>query len=278
MLVDGVGLVLEGGGMRCVFTAGVLDYFMDHDIEFPYVAGVSGGACAAACYLSHQRGRQKKCLIDLYEQYHYVSLKQFFTKGAVFDLDLVVEDFSNTILPFDYDAFFANPVQREFVASNCETGEAVYFDERKSRKRLTSICKASCAVPVVTKKQYIDGVQMLDGGICDPVPIHRAISKGFKRNIVVLTRNPHRRSPYTNLPIPPGIFQPAITKKMRHRGRDYNNLMQFIEDKAKSGEVLVLQPLKKLKVSSVEKNFDRLRELYQEGYECAKAIHDYLGI
>lgn len=278
MLVDGVGLELEGGGMRCVFSAGVLDYFMDHNIEFPYVAGVSGGACAAACFLAHQRGRHKQCLIDLYEKYHYVSFKQFFTKGAVFDLDLVVDDFSNSILPFDYDAYFANPVQREIVASNCETGEAVYFDERESRERLLAICKASCAVPVVTKKQYVDGVQMLDGGVCDPVPLRRAIEKGFKRNVVVLTRNPKRRSPFTNIPIPPGIFGAAITEKMRHRGRDYNNLMQFIEDKAKTGEVLVIQPLKKLKVSSVERNIDHLKELYQEGYECAKAIHQFLGI
>ena len=278
MIVDGVGLVLEGGGMRCVFTAGVLDYFMDHDIEFPYVAGVSGGACAAACYLSHQRGRQKKIFIDFFKRFKIISLSQFFTKGAVFDLDLAVDRISKKILPFDFDAFFANPVEREFVASNCNTGEAVYFDERQSRQRLIDICKASCAVPVVTKKQFIDGVQMLDGGVCDPVPIKRAISKGYKRNIVVLTRNPHRRSPYTNLPIPLGIYGTAITKKMRHRGRDYNNLMQFIEAKAETGEVLVLQPLKRLKVTSIEKDTDRLLELYEEGYECAKAIHAYLGI
>ena len=104
MIVDGVGLVLEGGGMRCVFTAGVLDYFMDHDIEFPYVAGVSGGACAAACYISHQRGRQKKVFIDLFKRFKVVSLSQFFTKGAIFDLDLAVDRISHKILPFDFDA------------------------------------------------------------------------------------------------------------------------------------------------------------------------------
>ena len=91
MIVDGVGLVLDGGGMRCVFTAGVLDYFMDHDIEFPYVAGVSGGACAAACYISHQRGRQKKVFIDLFKRFKVVSLSQFFTKGAIFDPESVTK-------------------------------------------------------------------------------------------------------------------------------------------------------------------------------------------
>lgn len=278
MVANDVALVLEGGGMRCVFTAGVLDYFLDHDIEFPYVVGVSGGACAAACYIAHQPRRQKQCLIDLYEKYHYISLKNFFTKGNMFDLDMVIDEFSNTILPFDYDTFFASRHQREFVASNCLTGEAAYLDERSSRKRLTQICKASCAVPVVTKKQYVDGIPMLDGGISDPIPIRRAISKGYTKNVVVLTRNPHRRSPFTNLPIPPGIFKKEITKKMRHRGRDYNEVMEFIEAQAEKGDTLVIQPLKKLKVSSVEKNIDRLNDLYQEGYECAKAIHQFLGL
>ncbi|MCQ2192056.1 MAG: patatin family protein [Paludibacteraceae bacterium] len=278
MKVEGVGLVLEGGGMRCVFSAGVLDYFMDHDIEFPYVAGVSGGACTALCYLAKQPRRQKQCFIDLYEKYHYIGIKNFITKRNFFDLDMVVEEFGTTIIPFDFETYFNNPIECEVVASNCLTGEADYFDERKSPKRLMQIAKASCSVPVVTRKQYVDGVPYLDGGISDPVPLFRAISKGYKRNVVVLTRNAGRRSPFTNIPIPPGIFGREITKKMRYRGRDYNNLMKVIEEKAASGEVLVIQPQKKLKVSAVERNIDRLRELYEEGYECAKAIHAYLGI
>lgn len=276
MKAEGVGLVLEGGGMRCVFTAGVLDYFMDHDIEFPYVVGVSGGACNALCYLAHQPRREKQCLIDLYEKYRYISVKNWITKKSMFDLDLVIDEFSQSILPFDYNAYFNNPTECEIVASNCLTGEPVYLDERKSPMRLGQICKASCSLPVITQKQYVDGVPMLDGGISDPIPIHRAIEKGYKRNVVVLTRNPKRRSPFTNLPIPPGIFGKQITSKMRYRGRDYNNVMQFIEDKEQSGEVLVIQPLKKLKVSAVEQNLDSLRELYEEGYECAKVIHEFL--
>lgn len=278
MVTEGVGLVLEGGGMRCVFTAGVLDYFMDHNIEFPYVTGVSAGACAALCYLSRQPRRQKQCLIDLQSKYHYLRLRNFFTKHNVFDLDMVVGEFSNTVLPFDYETYFKNPARCEIATSNSLTGKADYFDERQSRERLVQIAKSTCAVPVVTNKQYVDGVQMYDGGVCDPVPIHRAISQGYKKNVVVLTRNAFRRSPFTNIPIPSGVFPKAITPKMRHRGRDYNQLMAFIEKKSKTGEILVIQPQKKLKVSSIERNPDRLQELYDEGYECAKVIHAYLGI
>lgn len=262
--------------MRCVFTAGVLDYFMDHNIEFPYVVGVSGGAANALCYLARQKGREKQCLIDLYEKYRYISFQNWITKHSLFDLDLVVEEFGNSILPFDYDAYFNNPTECELVASNCLTGEAAYLDERMNRDRLVQICKASCSVPVVTKTQYVDGIPMLDGGISDPIPIRRAISKGYKKNVVVLTRNPNRRSPFTSLPVPPGFFGKEITQKMRHRGRDYNETMEFIEQKSREGDVLIIQPLKKLKVSSVERDIDDLKDLYQEGYECAKVIHEFL--
>ncbi|MCQ2235124.1 MAG: patatin family protein [Paludibacteraceae bacterium] len=271
-LMEGIGLVLEGGGMRCVFTAGVLDYFLDHGIEFPYTAAVSGGACTAMCYLAKQRGRQKKCFIDLYEKYHYISLKNWVTKGSMFDFDLVFDEFSNRILPFDYDTYFSNPCQLETVASNCLTGEAEYLDERKDRDRLTQICRASSSLPIIMKQQKVDGVPMLDGGISDPVPIKRAISKGFSKNVVVLTRNRGHVSPFTNLPIPPKIFGAEIRKKMRNRGARYNEILRFVEQEADKGNILLIQPKKKLKVSAVEKNIDRLRELYQEGYECGAEI------
>lgn len=276
--MEKTGLVLEGGGMRCVFTAGVLDYFMDHHITFDYVAAVSAGAAAAACYLANQPTREKQCLIDLYKKYRYISLKNWITKKNMIDYKLIFDDFSFKILPFDFQTYFNNPTQCEMVTSNCRTGEANYLDERQSPERLTAICRASCAIPIVSQIADVDGEPMLDGGISDPIPVHRALEQGCTKTVVVLTRNPGRRSPYTNIPIPPILFHkyPKIRAKMRTRGRLYNEQMAFIEEKQEKGELLVIQPMKKLKASAVERNIDKLQALYEEGYECAKSIHDFL--
>ena len=277
--MEKTGLVLEGGGMRCIFTAGVLDYFMDNGIEFDYVAAVSCGAANAACYLSRQRGREKNCLTDMLDKYKYISLKNWVTKKNLIDYKMLFEDLSyEGEIPFDFDTYFGNPTECEMVTSNLLTGEAMYLDERHDKERLTKICHASCTIPVISQTMFVDGIPMLDGGICDPIPIHRAIEKGCTRNVVVLTRNSGRRSPYTNLPIPPFVYgkYPNIRPKMRTRGRLYNEQMEFIEQKEKAGEILVIQPLKKLKVSAVERNTKKLEELYREGYECAERIKEFL--
>ena len=268
--------MLEGGGMRCVFTAGVLDYFMDHDIYFPYVVGVSGGACNAVCYVARQRGREKACLIDLYEKYHYISLKNWITKRSMFDFHLVFDEFSYGDFPFDFNTYFHSPIVCETVTSNCLTGQAEYLDERKDEQRLTAICKASCSLPVIMQQQQVDGVPMLDGGICDPVPIRRAMETGHRRNVVVLTRTPGHRSPYTHLPIPSFMFSDAIRPRMADRGKRYNETLAFVEEERRQGNALVIQPQNKLKVTAVGGEIPDLRELYEEGYEAAKAIHAFL--
>lgn len=276
--MEKIGLVVEGGGMRCIFTAGVLDYFMHKGITFPYIAAVSGGAAAASCYVARQPERQKKCLIDLYMKYRYISLKNWMTKKNMIDYKLLFEDFSYDILPFDFDTFFKSETECEIVTSNLLTGEANYFVEKESKKRLIDICHASSTIPVISQTVQVDGVPMLDGGICDPIPIHRAMEKGCTKNVVVLTRNPGRRSPYTNLPIPPFLYgkYPNIRQKMKTRGQLYNEQMKFIEEKQKSGDILVIQPMKKLKVTAVERDTAKMMRLYKEGWECAKSIHAFL--
>lgn len=278
--MDKIGLVLEGGGMRCVFTAGVVDYFMDHNIVFPYVAGVSAGAGNALCYLAHQPRREKQCLIDLYEKYHYISLKNLIVKHSLFDFDLVFDEFSKNILPFDFDTFFNNKeTECEIVTSNCVTGEANYYSEHESPDRLNQICKASCSLPVIMPMRVVDGYPMLDGGISDPVPLQRAISKGCKRNVVVLTRPYGHVSKLTNLPLPSFLFHkyPKIRAKMIDRGKRYNEQLRMIEEMERKGEVLVFRPKAPMMVSTVERNTDRLRQLYAEGYEAAKTIHAFLA-
>ena len=125
-------LILEGGGLRGVFTCGVLDYFMDHGITFPLTVGVSAGACNGLSYMSGQRGRAKASNIDLMEKHHYVGLKYLFTQGCIMDFKLLFEDFPTKITPYDYDTYFSNPDRYVMVTTKCLTGQAEYMEERKS--------------------------------------------------------------------------------------------------------------------------------------------------
>lgn len=125
-----MGLVLEGGGMRGVFTCGVLDYFMDHHIEFPYGIGVSAGACNGLSYMSHQRGRAKYSNIDMMKKYHYIGLKYLWYQHSILDQKLLYEIFPEELLPYDYEAYFKNPARFEMVTTNCVTGRACYLEER----------------------------------------------------------------------------------------------------------------------------------------------------
>mgnify|MGYP002695932491 FL=1 len=183
------GLVLEGGGMRGVFTCGVLDNFMDRGVRFPYTIGVSAGACNGLSYLSGQRGRAKYSNIDLLEKYNYIGLKYLLKKRNIMDFDLLFRKFPEHILPYDYEAYFNCPERYVMVTTNCLTGEANYFEEKRNKDRVIDIVRASSSLPFVCPIVYVDGIPMLDGGIVDSIPLMRARQDGYTRNVVVLTRN-----------------------------------------------------------------------------------------
>ena len=153
---DRSGLVLEGGGMRGVFTCGVLDSFMDHGIRFPYTIGVSAGACNGLSYMSGQRGRAKYSNIDLLEKYNYIGLKYLLKKRNIMDFDLLFQEFPEHILPYDYEAYFHCPERYVMVTTNCETGEANYFEEKRSKSAslilcvLRAVCRLSVPLPTWT--------------------------------------------------------------------------------------------------------------------------------
>ncbi|MBR5892831.1 MAG: patatin family protein [Bacteroidaceae bacterium] len=189
-------LILEGGGMRGVFTAGVLDNLMDRGIQFPYVIGVSAGACCALSYMAHQRGRAKYGNIDLLEQYNYIGIGNLIFKGNIMDFDLLFHTFPEKIYPYDYEALARNSARFEIVTTSCLTGKPCYYDERQSSpRRIIDIVKASSSMPFVSPIVYVDGEPMLDGGIGDSIPLMRAMEQGYKNNMVVLTRNRGYRKP-----------------------------------------------------------------------------------
>lgn len=271
MRLEKTGLVLEGGGMRGTFTSGVLDFFIDHDIEFSYGIGVSAGACNGVSYVSHQRGRSRFSNIELLEKHKYISIKHLLRTKSIIDLELLYNRFTEEILPFDYDSYFARDMRFEIVVTDCMTGKALYLEEKSDRKRLIDIVKASASLPYVCPIAYVDNLPMLDGGITDSIPIERSINQGYKQNIVVLTRNLGFRKNKRTMKAPSFIYNkyPLLRQALSNRSHIYNKQLEMVEQMEQDGSILVIRPERPIVVGRMERNVKKLAELYQEGYECA---------
>ena len=268
------GLILEGGGMRGVFTCGVLDCLMDRGIRFPYTIGVSAGACNGLSYMSSQRGRARYSNIDLLEKYRYISFKHLIFKGNIMDFDLLFDDFPNRIIPYDYPALAACEERFEMVATNCHTGRACYFEEKHDPDRIIDIVKASSSLPFVSPISYVDGEPMLDGGIADSIPLLRAREQGYDNNLVVLTRNRGYRKSEGAIHLPPFVYgrYPQLREAIRRRNVLYNEQLALVERLEDEGTLTVLRPERPIEVGRIERDTRKLTALYDEGYACAQAL------
>ena len=262
------GLVLEGGGMRGVFTSGVLDAFMKHNLTFPYVVAVSAGACNGMSYVSHQPRRARISNIDYLERYKYIGIRHLVTQGCIFDRDLLYDKFPNQYLPFDFDTFFNSEMEFEMVTTNCRTGLPMYLSERHDRQRALDIVRASSSLPYVSKIVDVDGEPMLDGGIVDSIPVERAIAKGFPRNVLVLTRNKGYRSTGRDHKTPRFVYRnyPRLRVALSHRIEAYNAQLDTIDRMEAEGRVLCIRPERPMEVGRIEKDTAKLARLYEEGF------------
>lgn len=262
------GLVLEGGGMRGVFTSGVLDAFMKHNLTFPYVVAVSAGACNGMSYVSHQPRRARISNIDYLERYKYIGIRHLVTQGCIFDRDLLYDKFPNQYLPFDFDTFFNSEMEFEMVTTNCRTGLPMYLSERHNRQRALDIVRASSSLPYVSKIVDVDGEPMLDGGIVDSIPVERAIAKGFPRNVLVLTRNKGYRSTGRDHKTPRFVYRnyPRLRVALSHRIEAYNAQLDTIDRMEAEGRVLCIRPERPMEVGRIEKDTAKLERLYEEGF------------
>ena len=265
-------LVLEGGGMRGVFTCGVLDYLMDHKIRFPYAIGVSAGACNGLSYMSHQRGRGKFSNIDLLAKYKYIGIRPLVKKRGLIDQQLLFHRFPDRILPYNYKAYAENPNRFEMVTTDCITGRACYWEEKHDEKRIIEIVKASSSLPYACPMSYVDGHPMLDGGIVDSIPLLRAYEQGYDKCVVVLTRNKGYRKSTKKVPVPSFIYKqyPRLRVALRNRNKIYNEQLELVERLEEEGKIIVIRPEKPIVVGRMETSVKKLTDLYNQGYECAK--------
>lgn len=268
------GLVLEGGGMRGVFTSGVLDAFMKHDLYFRYVVAVSAGACNGVSYMSHQIRRARIANINMLGQYDYIGLKHLVTQGSIFDRKLLYEDFPKKLVPFDWETYTKSGAEFEVVTTNCLTGRAEYLSEYKNPQRLNDIIMASSALPFVSSVVEVDGVPMLDGGIIDSIPIMRSVEKGHDFNIVITTRNFGYRSKGRDIKLPSLIYDdyPRLRVALSHRVEAYNEQLDLLERMERWGDVVVIRPERPMEVGRVTRDTDKLERLYEEGFRLGEAF------
>lgn len=273
---DKTALVLEGGGMRGVFTCGVLDYLMDRKISFPFSIGVSAGACNGLSYMSHQRGRGKFSNIDLLAKYKYIGVRPLLKKRGLIDQQLLFHRFPDRILPYNYKAYAENPNRFEMVTTDCLTGRACYWEEKYDEKRIIDIVKASSSLPYACPIIYVDGRPMLDGGIVDSIPLLRAFELGYDKAVVVLTRNRGYRKSGKAVMVPRFIYKeyPRLRVALRNRNKLYNEQLDLVERLEDEGKILVIRPEKPIVVDRMETSVRKLTDLYNEGYACAEKMFE----
>ncbi len=269
------GLVLEGGGMRGLYTIGVLDCLMDSQFMADYVIGVSAGACNGVSYISGQRGRSLRVNTNYLDDERYVSLKSFLKTKSMFGMDFLFDEIPNRLEPFDYDAFFANPCEFTAGVTDVETGKPAYFDKSHFDHDCT-VLRASSSIPVFSPMVRYQGGSYLDGGTSDPIPVKRALEDGCDRVIVVLTRDAgYVKRPESFRAVYRRMFRnyPAMVETLDRRHEMYNQTRSDLRELVKQGRAIVIAPEKPVEISRFEKNLKKLTALYKTGMtDAAKRL------
>lgn len=274
--MNNIGLVLEGGGMRGIYTSGVLDFLMEKDIYTPYVIGVSAGACNACSYVSKQKYRSRDVNLKYINDPRYIGIKNLILEKSIFSIKFLYDEVPNRLEPFDYEEFKKSNQTFMIVATNCKTGEPAYF-EKNQCKDILKVIRASSSLPLVTPIVSLNGEPYLDGGISDSIPIKKAIEDGYTKNIVVLTRTKgYRKEAIKHKRIIKFKYKkyPKLINKIFNRYKEYNETLDYIEDLEKKGQVIVIRPSEDLKVDRLEKNVHKLEALYNLGYNDAKQAYE----
>lgn len=278
------GLILEGGGMRGLYTCGVLDYFLEKELEFVSIYGVSAGACHSCSFVSKQHGRAKRTGLDYLRDKRYASAYSFLKTGDFFGVKLSYDLVPNKLLPFDYDTFSGSKVKLYAVVTNCGTGEAEYMPVEDLRTDM-DIIRASSSLPLLSRMVTLGREKYLDGGISDPIPIARSIADGNEKNVVILTRHRgYAKEPDSSLPLMRARYKkyPQLVEKIAQRHECYNRSLDLLERRRELGQAFIIQPTVPVEISRTEKDGKKLQALYEAGYRDAKeqfaALESFLGI
>ena len=264
-------MCLEGGSLRGLFTAGVLDALLDNEVYIEYVNGVSAGSMNGMNYISRQRGRSKRINLKYLHDKRYISYKNMFKSRQIFNFDFLFDDISNKYDIFDWESFNDKAKKYEVVATDVITGESKFFDKNNCSDIISAV-KASASMPVMSKMIDVEGRKYLDGGISTSIAYKRAFDGGYSKAIVVLTREEgYRKKPVNkiNESIYKRYFKPLpnLVEKLMTVPERYNKMQEEMEELAKEGKLLIIRPQNKVTVQRLEHSSVKLEKLYNEGYE-----------
>jgi len=277
-------LVLEGGGMRGAFTAGVLDYYMDEGLLPRHTIGVSAGALNGLYYVAGARGRSCYLNTKYCTYWRYFSFRSFFLSGNAYNVSFCYDKIPNKIEPFDWGAFRSSPLDLVTVSCNIETGEADYHLIEDPIYQLDYI-RASASMPLVSRMIKVDEKRLLDGGTSDSVPLNYSLHTGVNKHIVILTQDanfikrPNELMPLMRLRY---FRYPHFIKRLANRHNEYNIIYHQVKHLEQSGEIFVIRPPEPVTLSSMEHDAQKLFALHAQGYDQARdsfsALQKYLEI
>lgn len=271
--MEKMGLVLEGGSFRGIFTAGVLDTLLEQSISFPYIVGVSAGSGNAANFISGQKGRTQKVITHENADPFY-GMGELARNGKILNLDTMVYDYAYEQIPFDFEHFFASDIKCEFVVANCNTGKAEYINPAadKDEKKFLQYCKATCSVPMICSPEVIDSVPYLDGSIIDSIPVKRALSLCEKAVVILTRKEGEHPTDYSRMKSIVKLMYkdyPHILTAMMHRFEEYAKQMEEVLELEKQGRIFVIRPTME-SIGHFEKDIDRINAFYQHGIDIMK--------
>lgn len=266
------GLIMEGGAMRGMFTAGVTDVMMENNICFDGAVGTSAGAVFGCNYKSHQIGRviryNKKYCADK----RFVSIRSLITTGNIYNTDFAYNKIPNELDKFDTETYKNSPMEFHVACTDVVTGNAVYHKCENADASDIEWMRASASMPLVSELVHIDNYILSDGGTADSVPLKYFESLGYDRNVVILTQ-PMNYAKHKNklMPLMRLTYRkyPKFIEAAQNRHERYNTLLQYIADREKSGSVFVVRPPEALNISSVAHNPGELERVYQIGRRTA---------
>lgn len=271
------GLVLEGGGMRGLFSTGILDAFLKEGVTVDGMVGVSAGACLCCNYKSRQIGRALRYNILLRNDPQYMSIKSFIKTGDFIGAEYAYHYIPNHVDIFDREAFAANPMKFTLVCTDVRTGKPIYKQIDEVTDHTLDWIRASASLPLLSKPVDLDGFLMLDGGMADAIPLKYWQSQGYDKNIVILTQPSDYRKKKTGMMPLFHLFMrkyPAVVEAMAHRHEMYNSQLDYILEQEKLGKTLLIFPPEKLDIGRVEQNADKMRAIRQLGEDTAMAMMD----
>lgn len=267
-----IGLVLEGGAMRGMFTAGVTDVLMENGIEFDGAIGTSAGAVFGCNYKSRQIGRTIRYNKKYCRDSRYVGFKNLIMTGDLYGRDFAYNELPNKLDIFDKETFSKHPMEFYVVATDVQTGEAVYHRCTDGGERDTTYMRASASMPLVSNIVEVDGRKMLDGGMADSIAIKEMERMGYRKNVIILTQpDGFIKEPNKMLPVMRIKYRkyPEFIKSLETRHTRYNETIDYITEGERKGSMFVIRPERPLEIGAMEKKPDELERVYQTGRETA---------